>query len=120
MIHAVGRTADDIALLAELGVPVVHCPRSNALLGCGIAPVPGAARRPACGSALGTDSPASALTLDMWDEMRAAILLARAGAGRPGRADRGRGAADGHLRAAPRRSACPTAWGRCARAPRRT
>ena len=39
-IHAVKADADDIALFAELGVPVVHCPRSNALLGCGIAPVP--------------------------------------------------------------------------------
>src|SRR6478752_6918147 len=32
---------------------------------------------------LGTDSPASALTFDMWDEMRAAILVARARARRP-------------------------------------
>ena len=64
-------------MFAELDVPVVHCPRSNALLGCGIAPVP-ALREAGVRVALGTDSPASALTLDMWDEMRAAILLARA------------------------------------------
>jgi 5-methylthioadenosine/S-adenosylhomocysteine deaminase len=32
---------------------------------------------------LGTDSPASALTFDMWDEMRAAILVARARSRRP-------------------------------------
>ncbi len=82
MIHAVKADAGDIALFAELGVPVVHCPRSNALLGCGIAPVP-ALREAGVRVALGTDSPASALTLDMWDEMRAAILLARAGAARP-------------------------------------
>jgi cytosine/adenosine deaminase-related metal-dependent hydrolase len=82
VIHAVTADADDIALFAELGVPVVHCPRSNALLGCGIAPVP-ALREAGVRVALGTDSPASALTLDMWDEMRAAILLARAGAARP-------------------------------------
>ena len=63
-------------------MPAVHCPRSNALLGCGTAPVPellGAGIR----VGLGTDSPASALTFDMWDEMRAAILMARARARRP-------------------------------------
>jgi len=82
VIHAVKANAADIAVFAELDVPVVHCPRSNALLGCGIAPVP-ALRDAGVRVALGTDSPASALTLDMWDEMRAAILLARAGAARP-------------------------------------
>ncbi|MGZ4431892.1 MAG: amidohydrolase family protein, partial [Gaiellales bacterium] len=35
VVHAVRATADDVALLAELDVPVVHCPRSNAMLGCG-------------------------------------------------------------------------------------
>jgi len=82
VIHAVKADAADIAVFAELEVPVVHCPRSNALLGCGIAPVP-ALREAGVRVALGTDSPASALTLDMWDEMRAAILLARAGAAQP-------------------------------------
>jgi 5-methylthioadenosine/S-adenosylhomocysteine deaminase len=82
VIHAVKADAEDVAVFAELSVPVVHCPRSNALLGCGIAPVP-ALRDAGVRIALGTDSPASALTLDMWDEMRAAILLARAGAARP-------------------------------------
>jgi 5-methylthioadenosine/S-adenosylhomocysteine deaminase len=82
VIHAVKADAADIAVFAELDVPVVHCPRSNALLGCGIAPVP-ALREAGVRVALGTDSPASALTLDMWDEMRAAVLLARAGVGRP-------------------------------------
>jgi 5-methylthioadenosine/S-adenosylhomocysteine deaminase len=81
-IHAVRASADDIAVLAELDVPVVHCPRSNALLGCGTAPLTemlDAGLR----VGLGTDSPASALDFDMWEEMRAAILLARARAGRP-------------------------------------
>jgi 5-methylthioadenosine/S-adenosylhomocysteine deaminase len=81
-VHLVRATADDIALLARLDVPVVHCPRSNALLGCGTAPLP---ELLAAGLriGLGTDSPASALAFDMWDEMRAAILLARARAARP-------------------------------------
>ena len=76
-IHLVRAQPDDVALLAERDVPAVHCPRSNALLGCGTAPVP---EMLAAGVrvGLGTDSPSSALDLDMWAEMRAAIMLARA------------------------------------------
>ena len=36
--HCVKVDADEIALLAEHDVAVAHCPRSNAILGCGIAP----------------------------------------------------------------------------------
>ena len=82
-IHAVLVHAGDIALLAELDVPVAHCPRSNALLGCGIAPLTellDAGVR----VGLGTDSPSSAIDFDMWAEMRAAIMLQRA---RTARAD---------------------------------
>ena len=80
-IHAVLVHADDIALLARLDVPVAHCPRSNALLGCGIAPV---TELLAAGVrvGLGTDSPSSAIDFDMWAEMRAAIMLQRARAAR--------------------------------------
>jgi 5-methylthioadenosine/S-adenosylhomocysteine deaminase len=77
-VHCVTVEPDEIDLLARSGAGVVHCPRSNALLGCGIAPV--AAIRAAGGRVgLGTDSPASAPSFDMLDEMRAALLLARAG-----------------------------------------
>ena len=110
VIHAVTADAEDVALFAELDVPVVHCPRSNALLGCGIAPVT-ALRDAGVRVGLGTDSPASALTLDMWDEMRAAILLARAGSGAAGRAVRRRRAADGDRATVPRRSACAQGLG---------
>ena len=37
--HCVDVSGDEIALLAERNVPVAHCPRSNALLGCGVAPL---------------------------------------------------------------------------------
>src|SRR5205085_589193 len=82
-IHAVQANETDIALLAERDIPVAHCPRSNAMLGCGIAPLTellDAGVR----VGLGTDSPSSALDFDMWAEMRAAIMFARA---RTARAD---------------------------------
>jgi cytosine/adenosine deaminase-related metal-dependent hydrolase len=80
--HCVEVNADEIALLAERNVPVVHCPRSNALLGCGIAPV-AELRAADVRVGLGTDSPASTPSFDMFEEMRAAIYLARARAKRP-------------------------------------
>ncbi len=82
-VHAVLVNEEDIALLADLDVPVAHCPRSNALLGCGIAPLTellDAGVR----VGLGTDSPSSAIDFDLWSEMRTAIMLQRA---RTGRAD---------------------------------
>jgi 5-methylthioadenosine/S-adenosylhomocysteine deaminase len=80
--HAVHVDDDDIAALAASGAAVAHCPRSNAILGCGVAPV---ARLRAAGVrvGIGTDSPSSALTLDLFDELRSALLLARASAGDP-------------------------------------
>jgi cytosine/adenosine deaminase-related metal-dependent hydrolase len=81
-VHLVRADAEGIALLADLAVPAVHCPRSNAMLGCGTAPVPEMLEAGLL-VGLGTDSPASALTFDMWDEMRAAILVARARSRRP-------------------------------------
>ena len=79
--HCVKVDEDEIELLAGHGVAVVHCPRSNALLGCGIAPLVelGAA---GIRVGLGTDSPASTPTFDLFEEMRAAIMAARALVGR--------------------------------------
>ena len=80
--HCVKVDAEEIALLAEHDVAVAHCPRSNALLGCGIAPLRellDAGLR----VGLGTDSPASTPSFDMWEEMRAAVYSARARAERP-------------------------------------
>jgi cytosine/adenosine deaminase-related metal-dependent hydrolase len=58
-------------------VPVAHCPRSNALLGCGIAPV-SLLRDAGVVVGLGTDSPASAPSFDIFEEMRTAVYAARA------------------------------------------
>jgi 5-methylthioadenosine/S-adenosylhomocysteine deaminase len=75
--HCVEVDGDEIALLAARGVPVAHCPRSNALLGCGIAPL---AELRAAGVAvgIGTDSPASTPSFDIFEEARSAVAFARA------------------------------------------
>ena len=80
--HCVHVDVEEIALLAEHEVGVAHCPRSNALLGCGIAPL---AELLAAGVrvGLGTDSPASTPSFDMFEELRAAIMGARVREGRP-------------------------------------
>jgi len=75
--HCVDVDAEEIELLARHDVGVVHCPRSNALLGCGVAPVE-ALRAAGVRVGLGTDSPASAPSFDLFEEMRAAVGLARA------------------------------------------
>jgi cytosine/adenosine deaminase-related metal-dependent hydrolase len=80
--HAVLVDDSEIAILAETGASVAHCPRSNALLGCGIAPL-AALRRAGVPVGIGTDGPSSALDLDCFAELRAAILLQRASTGDP-------------------------------------
>jgi cytosine/adenosine deaminase-related metal-dependent hydrolase len=80
--HCVKVDAEEISLLAENDVAVVHCPRSNAVLGCGIAPL-AELRAAGLRVGLGTDSPASAPSFDMFDEMRTALYAARARDERP-------------------------------------
>jgi len=74
--HAVWVDDDDIAVLADHGVAVAHCPLSNMKLGSGIAPVD-ALRRAGVPVALATDGPASNDTLNLWEEVKFAPLLAR-------------------------------------------
>lgn len=81
--HAVFVDHAEIELLAASGAAVAHCPRSNALLGCGIAPL-AELRQAGVPVGLGTDGPSSALDLDAFAELRAAVLLQRAAAGDPG------------------------------------
>jgi cytosine/adenosine deaminase-related metal-dependent hydrolase len=80
--HCVVLDADEIDLLASTGTGVAHCPRSNAALGCGVAPL---ADLRAAGArvGVGTDSPASAPSFDFFEELRSVVLSARARAARP-------------------------------------
>ena len=80
--HCVQADDEEIELLATNDVAVAHCPRSNAILGCGIAPL-SELRAAGIRVCIATDSPASTPSFDMFDEMRAAIAAARARERRP-------------------------------------
>jgi cytosine/adenosine deaminase-related metal-dependent hydrolase len=80
--HCVMVDAEEIALLASTQTAVAHCPRSNAALGCGVAPLAelGEAQ---VRVGVGTDSPASAPSFDFFEEIRDVVFAARARAQRP-------------------------------------
>jgi 5-methylthioadenosine/S-adenosylhomocysteine deaminase len=80
--HCVQADEEEIGILADNDVAVAHCPRSNAVLGCGVAPLE-ALREAGIRVCIATDSPASTPSFDMFDEMRAAIAAARARERRP-------------------------------------
>ncbi|MDP2325059.1 MAG: amidohydrolase family protein, partial [Gammaproteobacteria bacterium] len=75
-VHMTQLDPDEIALLANRGSSVIHCPESNLKLASGMCPV---ARLVAAGVnvALGTDGAASNNDLDMFGEMRTAALLGK-------------------------------------------
>jgi 5-methylthioadenosine/S-adenosylhomocysteine deaminase len=80
-VHAVHLADDEIALLAEHGCHVAHCPSSNLKLASGIAPVT-ALQEAGVNLGLGTDGAASNNRLDVLTEMRLAALLAKGASGK--------------------------------------
>jgi 5-methylthioadenosine/S-adenosylhomocysteine deaminase len=80
--HCVMADTEEIEILASSDVAVAHCPRSNAYLGCGIAPL-AELREAGIRVCIATDSPASTPSFDMFDELRAAVAGARARERRP-------------------------------------
>lgn len=78
--HAVHLSDADIALFAEYGVGVAHCPGSNAKLASGIARLADL-RTAGVPVGIGTDGPASNDDLDLWEDVRLAALLARLSTG---------------------------------------
>ncbi|PWU01510.1 MAG: hypothetical protein C5B53_02810 [Candidatus Melainabacteria bacterium] len=75
--HAVAVNDDDLAKLGSQGVSVAHCPRSNARLRNGYAPLE-KMRTTGLKLGLGTDSLASCEDLDMLAEARFAVALNQA------------------------------------------
>lgn len=76
-IHCTQVDDDDIEVLAENDVAVSHCPRCNAKLGMGTAPV-AKFLRAGIRVGLGTDSPAASNSMDPFEEMRIGLLVQRA------------------------------------------
>jgi len=76
LAHGVHVDDSEIALLAETGAGVVHCPASNMKLASGIAPVQ---RMLEAGVTvgLGTDGAASNNDLDVFDEVRDAAMVGK-------------------------------------------
>ena len=72
--HCVWVEEHEMALLADHGVKVLHCPSSNLKLGSGIAPVADMRAR-GISVSLGADGAACNNRLDMFEEMRLAALL---------------------------------------------
>jgi len=79
-VHAVHLEADELALLAEQGCAVAHCPTSNMKLASGIAPIAALQQR-GVRIGLGSDGAASNNRLDLLREMHQAALLAKVATG---------------------------------------
>ena len=75
-VHCVHPSGPDIKLMCKNGISCVFCPRSNYFLGVGKAPVEDMAQA-GINLAIGTDSLASNIDLDLWEEMRFAYLVSR-------------------------------------------
>jgi 5-methylthioadenosine/S-adenosylhomocysteine deaminase len=81
-VHAVHLEQHEIALLAQHGSNVAHCPASNLKLASGVAPVTRMLEH-GINVGLGTDGAASNNRLDLFSEARLAALLAKGMSGDP-------------------------------------
>jgi 5-methylthioadenosine/S-adenosylhomocysteine deaminase len=77
LIHAIDLEDSDFEILKDKQPAVVHCPKSNAKLGHGIARLD-EIRNAGIPVGLGTDSVASNNAVDIFEEMRSAIFQQRA------------------------------------------
>jgi 5-methylthioadenosine/S-adenosylhomocysteine deaminase len=79
-VHCTQVDESDIDVLAGHDVSIAHCPRCNAKLGMGIAPITKFLKA-GIRVGLGTDSPAASNSMDVFEEMRIGLLLQRAALG---------------------------------------
>ena len=82
LAHCCHVTDDDLALMAQRGVTVAHCPQSNQKLGSGTFPW-AKARAAGVKVTVATDGAASNNSLSMIAEVKAAALSAKLGAASP-------------------------------------
>ena len=76
-VHCTQVDDSDIEVLAERNVSVAHCPRCEAKLAMGVAPLERFLRA-GVRVGLGTDSPAASNSMDVFEEMRVGLLVQRA------------------------------------------
>ena len=76
-VHCVHTDEEDVRKLKEYNVAIAVCPRCNAQLGMGVAPVD-EFMRAGLRVGIGTDSPAATDSTDMLSEMRLGMLIQRA------------------------------------------
>jgi cytosine/adenosine deaminase-related metal-dependent hydrolase len=68
--HAVHAKDDELEMISQQKNAIIHCPRSNALLGTGVLDI----KNMNAPLTLGTDGLSSNISLNLWDEMRAALF----------------------------------------------
>ena len=73
-VHAVQATKEEFDYLAQKGHSIAHCPRSNRLLGCGRLPIEELIKRDIPFS-VATDGLSSNNSLNIFDELRAGLML---------------------------------------------
>ena len=76
-VHCTQVDDSDIEILASHDVSIAHCPRCEAKLGMGTAPIEKFLRA-GIRVGLGTDSPAASNSMDVFEEMRVGLLVRRA------------------------------------------
>ena len=74
LTHAVWTDEKELNMIASAGHTIIHCPRSNRLLGCGRVKLLELNKRE-ISWLLGTDGFSSNSSLNLWEEMRAALMM---------------------------------------------